>query len=276
MDKIIIAYIPVLHQGYLHFLERHSDATRIYLIGQEFLDQVPQLRKDIRALKPEQMVEALRAVKITAEIKVLSQNLLEDFPTNTQVILPDEDISHFLVEKFLPQLTVQFDTTFLRWDHQKSLSPSEVKADDQVSHQQLQAKFLEHAAELAKKSADWWRQVGGVIAKDGKEILTAFNHHVPSQLEPYYNGDPRGNFHKGDHIELSTALHAEAGLIAQAAQKGISLEGTQLYVTTFPCPNCAKLVAYSGIKEVYFTDGYAMVDGESIMKARGVRLIKVA
>ena len=101
------------------------------------------------------------------------------------------------------------------------------------------------------------------------------NKHLPSPHSPYAEGDPRNNFHKGIGIEYSTTLHAEAGLIAEAARKGISLEGTSMYVSVFPCPPCAKLVAYCGIKKLYYSGGYSVLDQERILKSRGVEIIFV-
>jgi dCMP deaminase len=48
-----------------------------------------------------------------------------------------------------------------------------------------------------------------------------------------------------------------------------------LYVTVFPCPPCAKLIAYSGIKNVYCGGGYGVLDGEDILKSRGVKVFFV-
>ena len=48
-----------------------------------------------------------------------------------------------------------------------------------------------------------------------------------------------------------------------------------MYVTTFPCPTCAKLIAYSGIKKLYAGGGYAVLDGELVLKAKGVKIIFV-
>ncbi len=70
-------------------------------------------------------------------------------------------------------------------------------------------------------------------------------------------------------------MHSEAGAIAEAARKGISLEGADLYVTTFPCPPCGKLIAYSGIKRVFYKNGYGVLDSERILKDKGVEIIKV-
>ena len=105
--------------------------------------------------------------------------------------------------------------------------------------------------------------------------MKVHNHAVPSEMMPYVEGDPRSDFSKGVNIELSTSFHCEAQLIAEAARKGVSLEDAELYVTTFPCPVCARLVAYSGIKKLYYADGYGVLDGERVLKSQGVEIIFV-
>lgn len=77
------------------------------------------------------------------------------------------------------------------------------------------------------------------------------------------------------NIELSTALHAEAAIIAGAAKDGISLSGTDLYVSTFPCPGCARLVTAAGVARCFYAGGYSMLDGERIFDEGGVQLIFV-
>lgn len=190
--------------------------------------------------------------------------------------MPDEEIMHSLAEQILPKMDLEFESAFLRWDSQKTTQQNVVKSDKKTTFDAFSTRFMEKAENLSTRSADWWRQVGAVLVRGNTIVLTAFNQHVPDQYQPLYNGDPRGNFKKGIHIELTTAFHAEAALIAEAARKGESLEGTELYVTTFPCPNCAKLVAHSGIKKVFFKEGYAMVDGESILKEKGVEIIHLS
>jgi dCMP deaminase len=88
-------------------------------------------------------------------------------------------------------------------------------------------------------------------------------------------GDPRSNFYKGVGFELSTATHAEARLIAQAARDGTSTEGAVMYVTDFPCPPCAKLIAAAGISRLYFRSGYAVLDGQQVLESAGVDLIQI-
>ena len=70
-------------------------------------------------------------------------------------------------------------------------------------------------------------------------------------------------------------MHAEAAVIAEAAKKGIATQGCDVYATTFPCPTCAKLIAAAGIKKLYYQDGYALLDGENVLKSAGVKIIKV-
>jgi len=60
-----------------------------------------------------------------------------------------------------------------------------------------------------------------------------------------------------------------------AAKQGISLNGTILYVTHFPCPACAKSIALSGIKKVIYSRGSSVFDGSRVMRSKGVELVKI-
>ena len=79
----------------------------------------------------------------------------------------------------------------------------------------------------------------------------------------------------GEQSELASAMHAEQVLIARAAEEGISLRGTDIYLTTFPCPLCAKLIAFSGIRRCFIKGGHASLDGEHVLRARRVEIILV-
>lgn len=276
--SVVIAYIPVVHRGYLTFLDSQGPVDTIWILGSELIAEFDHLRKDIRALSPEEVVKSLQVLRPqwAEKIAVLTPTQLPALQASVATVyMPDEDIMHEIAAKYFPDLDVTYNSVFLRWDSTKSLKHIEVTPDTTVSLTEFDRQMAEYAQTLAQKSADWWRQVGAVIVKDGQIIAQAHNHHVPDEQQPYFDGDPRGNFHKGEHIDLSTAIHAEAEAVAQAAQTGQSLENAVMYVTTFPCPYCAKLVAYTGIKTIYFSEGYAMVDGESILKAHGITIVKV-
>lgn len=271
--KTIIAYIPVIHQGYIDFFSKQKPDI-IYVLGKTITSQFRPLQKDIRALDPEQIVDCIKTLKLSKNVEVLETEGIEKLHQD-EIVMPDEVISRTIAGKYFTQSKVKFDNIFLRWDAAKSLNPENINHDELITTAQLNNKFMKLAVVQAKKSADWWRRIGAVIVRDDEIILSGFNQHLPSEQQPYIDGDPRADFHKGQQIDKSTALHAEAGLIAQAAKEGVKLDGTSIYVTTFPCPNCAKLIAQSGIKTLYFSEGYSMLDGERVLKDQGVKIVRV-
>jgi len=59
-----------------------------------------------------------------------------------------------------------------------------------------------------------------------------------------------------DLTEYCRAVHAEMDAITSAARKGVSLRNGTMFVTTYPCHNCAKHIIASGIKKVYYIEPY--------------------
>ncbi len=59
-----------------------------------------------------------------------------------------------------------------------------------------------------------------------------------------------------DAIEYSRAIHAEMSALITAARNGSSTVGAALYVTTYPCHNCARHLVAAGVSEVYFIEPY--------------------
>ena len=57
-------------------------------------------------------------------------------------------------------------------------------------------------------------------------------------------------------IEFGRDAHAEMEAILAAARMGISIKGHDLYSTTFPCHNCAKLIIAAGINRVVYIEPY--------------------
>jgi dCMP deaminase len=276
MSKIIVAYIPVLHEGYRKFLECHKKVKTLYLWGENLFTEADYLSKEIRALDPKLMKKSLAALALGFKIKILTKKTLNEVISfKGEIIMPDDDISHTFNEKFLNNKEVIFANIFLRWEKRNSVRQNKIANDQVVTINEFSRKMIALAEKEAGRSSDWWRHVGAVLVKEGKIISTGHNVHLPSEHTPYVNGDPRNCFHKGEHLDLSTAIHAEAKLIAEAAKEGISLTGAEIYVTTFPCPPCAKMIAYSGIKKIYYKEGYGVLDGESVLKDKGVEIFFV-
>lgn len=56
--------------------------------------------------------------------------------------------------------------------------------------------------------------------------------------------------------EYGRAVHAEMEAIISAARNGISIRGSTLYSTTYPCHNCAKHIVAAGISKVKYIEPY--------------------
>lgn len=274
--KTFVAYVPVLHDGYRQFFQKYDGPKELYIFGPEITAEFPWLSKEIRELNPLLMKDAIEALHIFDTVAVLDVAGAQKLDLSThELILPDEDISRELAQKYFTEAKVTFEPIFLRWDRHNSIKEITPDPDRQVTSEHFHQNVIKEVVTEAAKSSDIWRHVGAAIVKDGAVIMKAHNHHLPSEHTPYVNGDPRNNFHKGDHIEISSAIHAEASLIAEAASKGIALAGADIYVSTFPCPPCAKLIACSGIKTLYYSGGYGVLDGEAIFKSVGIELVLV-
>ncbi|MEK7635704.1 MAG: deaminase [Patescibacteria group bacterium] len=283
MKTIIIAYIPVLHKGYFNFLfDNLIYSNTIYLIGDEILENfLPEFdylkRKDsIRALPPKMTIKAIEEWFPFASVEVLNQKIIRaliDPPL--KIIAPSEDISRAIIDRYFKEKEAIFMPIFLRWHRDNVEEKKKVEVHRIISLSDFEKEIMEKIIQESQKSFDWWRQTSAAVIKNGEIIIMAHNQHLPDPQMPSVFGDPRSIFKRGIHIELSTAEHAEATVIAEAAKRGIALLGTDIFITDFPCPPCAKLIARTGIKKCYFHQGYAVLDGQEILKYKGVELVLV-
>jgi dCMP deaminase len=270
LTEQVLLYLPVLHAGYEAFLDRHRDAE-VLVLGRTFADDFPVMRKEIRALDPARAAEYIGG-------RVVERSDLGSAVTADILIVPDEEIMRALVARYGLDADheVVYERTFLRWDRSWSTTTErQADFDGKVTADEVSRRFARLAMTESQRSSDWWRQVGAVAVRDGEVLDVAHNEHRPTEYSPYLNGDPRNDFSRGVRPDLSTALHAEAAIVARAARAGASLAGADLYVSTFPCPACARLIAEAGFERCYFVGPYAMLDGDAILKAAGIELIWV-
>ena len=88
-----------------------------------------------------------------------------------------------------------------------------------------------------------------------------------------YNGAPRGLHddnmpweREGDFVNTKYAYVCHSELNAILNYRG-NVENTKMYVTLFPCNECAKAIVQAGIKEViYLSDKYNGTDGNIVSK----------
>lgn len=279
---VVVAYIPVLHRGYFDFLSTCLVAEELYVIGPEFATEFAELdyisRKDsIRALPADMIADAISiSQSLITSCKVLTHEAVRHLQSESvRIILLDEDITRMVAQRYFLNNETEFRSAFVRWHRDNVEEQKAVAVHHSIPVSDFDREVMTRAFKEAGRSGDWWRQVGGFLVQEGTPILIAHNQHVPDEQMPYSFGDPRSIFKRGIHLELSTAEHTESVLIGEAAARGISTRGAWLYVTTFPCPPCAKLIARAGVSRCYFSEGYAVLDGEQIMKSKKMELIFV-
>jgi dCMP deaminase len=260
----------VIHAGYLGLARSHPDAE-ILVLGDSFAEDFPVLRKEIRALHPRDAVDLL------GRGRVIQREDLPGAVTAERLVVANEALLRSVVEKYGlgAGREIMLERTFLRWDREWAAAARPAEYDGVVSTDELDREFMLRALEAAGLSSDWWRQVGAVAVRSGVVLAVAHNEHRPTEYSPYLDGDPRNEFSRGVRADLSTALHAEAAVVARAARDGLVLAGADLYVSTFPCPACARLVGEAGIRRVYFAGPYAVLAGDEVLRAAGVERIFV-
>lgn len=132
--------------------------------------------------------------------------------------------------------------------------------------------FMSVAHLAGMRSKDPSSQVGACIVSNGNKILSMG-----------YNGFPIGcrddEFpwaREGEDLDTKYLYVVHSELNAILNYRGGSLEGAKLYVTLFPCNECAKAIIQAGIKTVvYDDDKYAgtpsVIASKRMMDAAGVR-----
>lgn len=269
----VVTLVPALHSGYLSFFKKYPGT--LYVIGRDFIGDFVHIERDLRTPDFNELKKMIMSLGMFDYVIELTRENIAEIPESLTIVMPDDEIARGVKDKYLSNREVRFENVFLRWTRQISTAEFEVPADRAISTNDFDKELMLQASELSKKSADWWRQIGAIIVKDQEVIIEAQNNNQPSDYSLDAPGDPRSNFNAGERFDLVNTIHAEAHAIAIAARKGIPVEGSSLYVTTFPCPVCARLVAKAGIKKVYYSAGYSLLDAESILKAFGVEIILV-
>ncbi len=272
----VVAYVPVLHEGYRRFLDAHGVGLPFYVLGRDLYADYRPLAKDIRALDPKLVARAIAAWGVASSVEVLDEaGAAALAESGTALVMPSEDVSYQVAERYFPRNPVTYASVFLRWDKRKSVELLTPPAAPVAPADEVWGDLAAAAEQEAAGSVDWWRQVGAALRLVDGTVLTARNELNPTPQAAYAVGDPRSNFYKGVHLELSLATHAEAALIARAAREGRATEGASIYVTDFPCPPCAKLIAGAGVARVYYRQGYAVLDGADVLQAASVEMVHV-
>ena len=136
--------------------------------------------------------------------------------------------------------------------------------------------FMETAETFAKLSSARRLKVGAVIVKDNRIISIGYNG-MPSGWDN--NCENELKWPNGDIQFLETkpeVLHAEANAITKVAKSSESCYNADIYTTTAPCLECAKLIYQSGIKKVYWrTPHLRSRDGLDFLEKCGMEIEQI-
>lgn len=148
--------------------------------------------------------------------------------------------------------------------------------------------FMAQAYITSLRSTCGSRRVGAVIVDSlesgNRRILaTGYNGNPPGDKHCIEGGCPRfkarleGKIKSGEYNDdyPCFAFHAEANALFQMAQKGISTKDCILFTTDFPCRACAEKILGSGIKEVYYCEGYPDDFSRVYLDKYGIKYIQI-
>lgn len=106
-------------------------------------------------------------------------------------------------------------------------------------------RYMDLAQHVATWSRDKSTKVGCVIVDGNMKTVVAMGH----------NSFPRGTDQdapgRSDRpLKYKWTEHAERNAIYDAARRGVPLEGCIMFLTLFPCTDCARAIIQTGIKEL--------------------------
>lgn len=110
--------------------------------------------------------------------------------------------------------------------------------------------FMAQSHLLSLRSTCTRLTVGATIVRDKRIIAGG------------YNGSIAGGVHcidEGCYVidnHCIRTIHAEMNALLQCAKFGVPTEGSDIYVTHYPCVQCCKALIQAGIKTVYFAKDY--------------------
>lgn len=136
--------------------------------------------------------------------------------------------------------------------------------------------FMGVANLAAQRSKDPNTQVGACIVKDNKIVSTGYNGF------PFGCSDDEYPWNRDGYNDYETkypyVVHAELNAILNA--RGVDLTNAVIYVSLFPCHECAKAIIQSGIRTIkYNSDKYEgtadNIASKRMLKDAGVEMIKI-
>lgn len=111
--------------------------------------------------------------------------------------------------------------------------------------------FMSIALLASQRSPCRRLKVGSVIVKNNRIVSMGYNGYI--------SGAPHISRVRDSHEQ--SIIHSEVNALADCAKRGASLENGHnisiaIYVTHYPCLNCFRSIAATGIKKVVYLEDY--------------------
>ena len=135
-------------------------------------------------------------------------------------------------------------------------------------------KYMEEAKRQSEMSTCLRRRVGAVVVKDDNVLIKGYNKGTKGIKSCIDVGCIRNklNIPHGERREICRYICAEQVIVSDAARRGISLNDACIYITSYPCSICAKLLINAGIKKIICMNSYKDKLSEYFIKKAGVEI----
>lgn len=110
--------------------------------------------------------------------------------------------------------------------------------------------WLDMAHVVSKRGTCLRKEVGAVVVKDNRLLVSGYNGSLPGEEHCIDVGCEMEDNH------CVRTVHAEVNAIADAARRGIAVEGATMYTTITPCRNCRKVATSAGIVDFKWAEDY--------------------
>ncbi len=133
--------------------------------------------------------------------------------------------------------------------------------------------YLALAVTVAGRAECVGQKVGAVIVQGNRVVSTGYNG-APEGWGNCSDGgvcprcDEREAFGSGNGYDKCICVHAEMNAIASAARHGMTIDGATAYVTHQPCITCAKELAQTGIRRVYYVIALPLRANDPVLERR--------
>lgn len=129
-------------------------------------------------------------------------------------------------------------------------------------------RFMQVALEFASWSKDPDTKVGAVFVRDRRIVVQGYNG-MPRGVQDLPTRMVRDGGEKYHWME-----HAERAAIYDAANRGVSIRGCDLYVTLQPCADCVRGLIAVGTRRIVYLTRRPDERGEVMLAEAGVGLLQ--